>query len=152
MKRIIIPFMTAVFIGIICGIVIINQYPDKEELYTVFNDDYNLYFMQIGTYSSEEEMKENLNGETYYIYSLVDNVYYVYFGITADINNIDKLKGYFNTLGYDVYVKEITLDNEAFKVILDQYDALLSGTEDENTISAICSQVLAKYEEWVLTE
>ncbi len=152
MKKLIFPIMVAVFIGSVCGYFILNQYPDKQNLYSVFSEEYKLYFLQVGVYSTKENMEQNLNNEHYYIYSEVDGMYYVYLAITKQEENIDKLKGYFNSLGYDIYVKEFTLDNESFKNIIDQYDALLEGTDDINTIKAICSQILAKYEELVITE
>ena len=36
-----------------------------------------------------------------------------------------------------------------FTEALEQYDILLSKTEEEGTIQTICTQVLDKYEEWI---
>ena len=58
--------------------------------------------------------------------------------------------GYFKNLGYDLYVKEFTVENTNFIEVLNQYEELLKQTNDEKTIASICGQILSKYEELVL--
>jgi len=64
--------------------------------------------------------------------------------------NVDKIKGYYEQKGYDIYVKQININNENFSVVLEQYDGLLKESSDPEVIGTICSQVLNKYEELVL--
>ena len=61
-----------------------------------------------------------------------------------------KIQGFFTNAGYIIYVDNISVNNEAFSVVIDQYDQMLRETEDNQTIKGICSQVLAKYEELVI--
>ena len=63
---------------------------------------------------------------------------------------MNKIKGYYKEKGYNTYVKEISISNDNFITVLEQYDILLSESSDLQVIETICSQVLNKYEELVL--
>ncbi|MEG2250673.1 MAG: hypothetical protein RSD09_03740, partial [Bacilli bacterium] len=63
-----------------------------------------------------------------------------------DSNNLEKIKGYYKSLGYDIYVQELSVDNKDFIVILDQYDNLLNSATDNKIIAAIMENVLVEYE------
>lgn len=152
MKKYIIPILSALLVGFLLAKFMIDQYDKKENLKTVFNDSQTLYFIQQGVYSSEENMKKNMSDFAYYIYNVSQEKYYTYIGITKSKENSDKLKDFYKKLGYITYVKEISINNEDFLEVLEQYDKLLESTDDNNTIKAICSQVLSKYEELILNE
>lgn len=152
MKKYIIPILSALLVGFLLAKFMIEQYDRKENLKTVFNDSQTLYFIQQGVYSSEENMKKNMSDFAYYIYNVSDEKYYTYIGITKSKENSDKLKDFYKKLGYITYVKEISINNKNFLEVLEQYDKLLESTADNNTIKAICSQVLSKYEELILNE
>ncbi len=148
MKNFLIPIILAVLIGFFMAKLVFSQY-ETSELQTVFNESETVSMIQVGVYSSKESMEENTKDFAYYIYNLDQDMYYVYVGMTKNSSNLDKLKSYYQNLGYDIYIKEIKVDNEEFLSILDQYDNLLSKTEDQETIKTICSKVLQKYEELV---
>lgn len=152
MRKYLVPVALALVAGIFMGIFLIKQYDDVQILNPVFNNSEKLYFLQQGVYSSKESMENNVTKQSNYIYEVIDDKYYVYIGITKDIENAEKLKGYFIDSGYSIYVKEYSVDNEAFLEILSQYDNLLKATDSKDTMKAICSQILAKYEELVLIE
>ncbi|MBE6144432.1 MAG: hypothetical protein E7169_02545 [Firmicutes bacterium] len=152
MKKYIMPILSALLVGFLLAKFMINQYDKKENLKTVFNSYETLYFIQQGVYSTKESMEKNMSDFAYYIYNIENDKYYTYIGITKTKENSDKLKGFYEKLGYITYIKEINVDNIGFVEILNQYDQLLETTEDENTIKAICSQVLSKYEELILNE
>ena len=82
-----------------------------------------------------------------YVYQLIDNKYYVYVGMTRNKDNIEKLKKYFKSLSYDIYVKEITVNGE-FAENLSQYDLLLDEATTNESISTILKTTLAKFEEF----
>ena len=63
---------------------------------------------------------------------------------------MNKIKGYYAEKGYNTYVKEISIDNENFITVLEQYDSLLKESTDSEVIGTVCSQVLNKYEELVV--
>ena len=56
------------------------------------------------------------------------------------------MKVYYQKLVYDIYMKEKNIDNEKFLIVLEQYNNLLSNTDDNNVIKAILEQTLKAYE------
>lgn len=152
MKKYIVPILSALLVGFFLAKFMIDQYDKKQSLKTVFNNSETLYFIQQGVYSTKESMEKSMNDFAYYIYTIENDKYYTFIGITKLKENSDKLKGFYEKLGYVSFIKEINVDSSAFIEVLEQYDKLLQTTDDSNTIKAICSQVLGKYEELVLNE
>ena len=150
MKKYGITIVLAVITGILLSKLFFNQYSDKQSLKTVFNKGETLYFARQGIYSSLDSVKEHTMNLSYYIYNIVDDKYYVYYGITKDLENYEKIAGNLKSLGYDNYREEISVSSDAFIETLEQYDLLLKETNDNTIIKAICAQVLASYEELVL--
>lgn len=126
----------------------INQYSDLQAV-PVMKSSNNLFFLQQGVYETEDSMKENMNSFSYYIYNIEEDGYHTYVGITKVLNNANKIKDFFNNKGYDIYIKEISVDNSSFLMVVDQYDLLLNDASGE-MIGDICGQVLSSYEELVL--
>ena len=152
MKKYIVPIISALLVGFLLAKFTIDQYDRKESIKTVFSNYETLYFVQQGVYSSKESMEKNMTDFVYYIYNLEDNMYHTYIGITKSKENCEKLKGFFEKMGYITYIKEFVVESVAFIEVLNQYDNLLAQTDDENTIKAICSQILGKYEELIINE
>lgn len=144
------PLILCLTVGFFMGKLMFSQYDDKQGLKLVSSASEKVYFIQQGVYSSKESMEKNTSNLTYYIYTIDNDRYYVYIGITKNEENLDKLKGYFDSLGYNIYVKEFYISSESFITVLDQYETMLSETTDSKTIGAICSQILSKYEELVI--
>ncbi len=154
MKKNIETIVVCIAVGFLMGQFMFNQYHKEERKSTipVVQTTETLYFLQQGVYSNLDSMKQNLTDFEYYIYTEKDNKYYVYVAIIKSEENMEKLKGFFNQKGYDIYVKEISVTSAAFLEVLNQYEQLLSGTNDEKTIQAACAQILAKYEELVVND
>ena len=154
MKKNIETIVVCVAVGFLMGQFMFHQYQkqEKQSALPVVQTTEKLYFLQQGVYSNLDSMKQNLTDFEYYIYNETDNKYYVYVAIIKSEENMEKLKGFFNQKGYDIYVKEISVTSAAFLEVLDQYEQLLSGTNDEKTIQAACAQILAKYEELVVND
>ena len=147
------PVVLCILIGFFMGNFMFSQYGKAENLTAVGSTNgENLKFLQAGVYSSKESMEEGMKNFTYYIYSIKDNMYYTYIGITKEDKNLEKLKNHFKEKGYEIYVAEIYVDNPNFLTTLNQYETVLKETTDSKTIDAICSQVLSKYEEIVLND
>ena len=144
------PLLLCITVGFFMGKLMFSQYDDKQGLKLVSNTSEKVFFIQQGVYSSKESMEENTSHLTYYIYTFDNDRYYVYVAITKNEENLNKLKEYFESLGYNIYVKEFYISNESFITVLDQYEIMLKETNDSKTIGAICSQVLSKYEELVI--
>lgn len=128
-----------------------KQYKNKEFL-SVSSTGETLFFLQSGVYSNKESMEKGMTKFSYYIYNKEKNMYYTYVGITKDEKNLEKLKGYFKKLGYDIYIKQVYISNIAFICVLNQYEIVLKETTDNKVIESICSQVLSKYEELILDD
>lgn len=149
MKNNLISIFFCCVIGLLLSAYMFKQY-DESEVPTIKEAEI-LSFLQIGVYSSKESMEENVKNVNYYIYTEENNQFYVYIAITKK-ENLDKLKEYYKSLGYDIYVKEINVENKSFLEVLDQYELMLKEIEDTSTIASIESQVLSKYEELVINE
>lgn len=152
MKKYFISIILALITGLIIGRFVLNQYEFEGKIVSTISKSVNAYFIQQGVYSSKEKMEENTKSFPYYIYSVEDGKYYVYIGITFLEENMNKIKGYYEDLGYITYVKELPVDNDDFITVLNQYDSLLKASEDKEVIGTVCSQVLNKYEELVLSD
>ena len=122
MKKNIVPIISALLVGFLLAKFTIEQYDKKEKLKTVFSEFEKVYFIQQGVYSTKESMEENMSDFSYYIYNLDEDKYYTYIGITRNKENCDKLKGFFEKMGYITYIKEFDVDNVAFIEVLNQYD------------------------------
>lgn len=144
-------FIFCVAIGVYLGNFMLSQYKKTEDTKTVNQTVQTVYFFEQGVYGSKEEMENNTSSISYYIYSEESGKYYVYIGMTAKEENKEKLNAYFKELGYTVAIKEYDIYSEAFLEILAQYDLMLEKTEGD-TIGAIESQVLGKYEELVIRD
>ena len=148
MKKYLFPVSASLILGVIMAYFIIKQYETLPAL-AVSSEAESLYYIQRGIYSDIDSMKENMKDFNHYIYNVEDNQYYTYIGITANKDNALKIQSYYKSIGYDTFLKEKITDDEEFINILNQYDGLLSKTDDSESIKVICNQVLAKYEELV---
>ena len=147
MKKYFFPILFALVIGFLLAFIVLKQYQNVSLTLPTLASSEKLYFLQQGVYSSKESMEKNTSGLEHYIYSFENNQYYVYVGITRIKENADKLKGFFTEKGYSIYIKELSIQNQKFLAILDQYDSLLQETQDTKMYTTICGQVLSKYEE-----
>lgn len=127
----------------------LRQYDDLS-VFPVFSSG-TLYFLQQGVYDSLDEMREKMGSFSYYIYNKEDDGFHTYVGITASLENSVKIKDYFNSKGYDIYVDENTISNDVFFSVVSQYDLLLFDAQGDS-IADICNQVLNSYEELVINE
>ncbi len=143
------PIISAIIIGISLAKFMFNQYDYDAKISTVFKNGEKLMFVMNGIYSSKDEMEASCSSLKSYIYSLENDKYYVYLGITKNLENFDKLKGYFNRKGYDVSERTLNINNDSYIELLDQYDILLSKTNDDDVIEAIASQSITKYKEYI---
>lgn len=147
MKKYLFSVISCVLIGSIMGKIIFNQYSKNEsETKTVSSVSENAYFFQYGVYSTKENMKNAMANFSSYIYIKDNDKYYVFLAITKDENNKEKLKKYFESLSYNIYIKELDINNGAFIDTLNQYDLLLKEANDSNEIKKIMDTVLEEYE------
>ena len=146
MKDYLVPIVLSVIVGFLFAKFMFDQFEYKCNIKSLFNNTYKVYFIQAGVYSSMDTMTKNMDKYGYYIYSFNDELYHSYVGILKNNDNVDKIKGYYQKLGYDIYMKEKNIDNEKLLIVLEQYNNLLSNTDDNNVIKAILEQTLKAYE------
>ena len=131
----------------------IDQYENKQDVIPSYKaSGEKVYFIQYGVYSSVKSMEDNTINLTKYIYMFKNDLYYVFIGITKDNKNLDKLKGYFDNIGYSTYVKEFEIKDFSFLDTLTNYDLLLEQTNDQSSIKEIQTKILEIYEdvkEWI---
>ena len=146
MKKYLLTIIVSLLIGFLLSFYMIKEY-DKTDIFPVFNESETAYLIQQGVYSSMESMQENTTHLTDYIYSVIDNMYYVYIGVTLDSNNISKIQEYYKDNNIDTIIKTTTLTDKDLINTLRQYDMVLNNTNDKDTIKEICKQILSKYKE-----
>ena len=151
MKKYLFPITISLGLGILMAYLLISSYDNAEGI-TVSKNAETVYYIQRGVYSTKENMENNMTDFEHYIYNVENNMYYTYIGMSKNIKYYVEIKVFYKEKGYDTYIKEKITDNESFLTILGQYDELLSQTDEGDTISIICNQVLAKYEELVNDE
>lgn len=149
MKKVIIPTLLALILGIIMAKIVFNQY-ETEPIQTVFKENETINILQIGVYSNKDSLKENTKNLENYIYEKKNDLYYVYVGMTKNEENLNKLKKYYKNQGYEIYVKKLVINNKKFLKCLDEYDKIMLKISDEDSINIITNKIIKKYEEYVL--
>lgn len=142
--KIIIPILLSIIIGTYLGYMIFNQYSNNSE--SIFSESIPIYFLQQGVYSSKTSMEDNTKLLSEYIYSLEDNKYRVFVGISSDKKNSEKVKSIFNKKGIDIYIKEGYISDKSFVEKLKQYDQIITSSNDEGAILELEKQILSEYE------
>lgn len=143
MKKYIITIIISLLIGFLLSNQLLNNY--NQNILNVFNESKTAYLIQQGVYSTLESMQKNTSNLSNYIYSNIDNMYYVYIGITLDSENVVKLQNYYKNKNIDTIIKTTTINEKEIISSLEQYDIFLKNTTDESTIKEIIKQVLEKY-------
>ena len=131
---------------LITGIIVGKNIYLSKTTQTFSNKDI-YYFIQEGVYSSKSIMEENIKNMDLKVVDEIDNKYYVYLGITIDENIAKKLKEIYESLGYQIYIKELSLSNEEFNNNVTQFDLLINASTSTKEILTIEKVVLANYEE-----
>lgn len=137
-----------VVLGAICGNYLYEKAPES---ISVFWEDDTYYFLQEGAYSSKKIMQENVKDLTNKLTTFEDNKYYVYVGITKNKKNALKIQKIYEDMGYQIYIKEVVLDNEEFANNVTQFDLLVNESESSEDVLTVEEVVLANYEEIIGT-
>jgi hypothetical protein len=148
MKKIFIT-ISIILISIFLSNYIINN-KDKllNKLFVDSNDDLNIYyFIQEGVYDDKDILEDNINKTYPYIIDYSNNKFYVYLGITKDLEVVKKLEDIFTNHGISIYLKKKELNSDEFYNNIIQFDLLSRATSDEDELLTIEEVVLANYEE-----
>lgn len=145
MKKYLFTFLIAIVTGFFLSYIFINQYNDFNGI-KVSGTGEDVYFIQYGVFSSLESMEKETISLANYIYRKIDDMYYVYVGITKNSDNANKIVSYYKTLGHETIIKKYEIVNNSFLQIIENYDKVLLETDDSTTIASLISQVLIEYE------
>lgn len=143
MKKLLFTSLLFLMIGIILGMKILSL----SKIENVFHEGTVYYFLQEGVYKTEEILKENTEKFNVKLIENEEDKFYVYLGITKDVENAKKIKKIYKEKGYDLYIKEKYLSNEEFSSNITQFDLLINSTENEEEILKILEVVFANYDE-----
>lgn len=148
MKKTMVLAVVFVVLGAICGNYLYEKAPES---ISVFRENDTYYFLQEGAYSSKKIMQENVKDLTNKLTTFEDNKYYVYVGITKNKKNALKIQKIYKDMGYQIYIKEVVLDNEEFANNVIQFDLLVNESESSEDVLTVEEVVLANYEEIIGT-
>lgn len=140
--------LIAVIIGITIGRYIFNEY-NIEAKTTMKEENSDIFLMQYGVYSSEENMLTNTKKLKNYFYYKDTDGYHVLIGITKNENLKQKIVDSYD-ISENIYMKRVNVNNQEFLNLLNQYDDLVSTTDDKDIIISAQKQILSKYEELIL--
>lgn len=150
-KTIFIVFLSCI-IGYLFYDYLFKEYNDMTIPVSGGSETRELYFLQYGAYSTYENMINATKNLSQYIYINDERYYYAFVCITENSENVEKIKGFYEQMGYILYSKKISVTADNFFIPLSQYDLLLKETKELTTIPTICSQGLELYEEVVLSD
>ena len=146
MKKYLLTIIISLLVGFLLSFYMLKEY-ESIDIIPVFNTKETAYLVQQGVYSSMESMQENTSHLTDYIYSVIDNMYYVYIGISLESVNVEKIQEYYKNKDINTIIKTTTISDNDLINSLKQYDMVLKETSEEETIKEIIKQTLSKYKE-----
>lgn len=145
MKKTLIIGFIFIILGFITGRILYDKVSDSQFVFKNTNNTY--YFLQEGVYSNEDIMNENTKKISNKLITKSDNKYYVYLGITKNIDIAKKIEKIYDDKNIDIYYKEIFINNEEFSNNVDQFDNLINSTNNLDDILTIEEVVLSNYQE-----
>ena len=146
MKKIIVVGSIFILLGFIVGN---NLFSKRIELIKEINKNNTYYFLEEGVYSSKEMLKNNVSKITQKLVSKNKDYYYVYIGITKNIDVAEKIKVLYEERGYKIKIKEKKLKNEEFSNNVSQFDILLKEATTFDEILTIERIVLSNYDDLI---
>lgn len=142
--------IAAIILGGISGKILFSKYQDIDKY--IFSSEKKVYFLEEGVYSSKKSLENNTKDITPKLVVKDNDKYYVYVGITKNIDNANKIKKIYTDKGYSIYQKEKNITDSEFLSNVEQFDILIESTKKERDISTIQEVVLANYEEMVINQ
>lgn len=142
--------LTIALIFIVSGIIVGNNLYNKVDfnLLKTFKENNDFYLLQLGTYDNKESMQRDTRDISPKVYEVKNNKYYVYVGISSNINNINKLKEIYKN--QEVTTKVINIKDEEFINNLRQFDILIDNTNNKEEILTIEEVILSSFNKKIL--
>ncbi|MBQ2639450.1 MAG: hypothetical protein IJF92_01645 [Bacilli bacterium] len=131
-----------IIIGIFC-----SKYISNINAKSLFESGESYYFIQEGIYSNKEVMNSDIKDIKNRAIIHKNNKYYVYVGISKDLEIAKLIKKIYENKGYQIYIKELNVNNKEFSNNVDQFDLLIKNSNSNEDVLMIESVVLSNYEE-----
>ncbi len=138
MKKNIILILFSLISGVLFTIFILN----KENIYA--KEEYLVYAFQVGVYESVDNAQDMISKLPSGISIKEDNLYRVYSAIYKDIDLVNKMITYFKDNNINIYLKTINVSKD-FYYILDNYEKIISKTEDTAVYDKVNQSILNTY-------
>ena len=132
---------------IVLGIVIGNYLEHNPKVKSIFKEKNIYYFVQEGVYSSKDIMNENIKEIKNKAIIHKNDKYYVYVGISKDLEIAKKIRNIYERIGYQTFIKEMSINNEEFSNNLEQFDLLIRSSNSNEDVLKIEEVILSNYEE-----
>ena len=142
MKKKLIWGVVFILIGIFC-----SRYISNINAKSIFNSGELYYFVQEGVYTNKKIMNNDLKDIKNRAVISKNNKYYVYVGISKDLEIAKLIKKIYEDKGYQIYIKELSVDDKEFSSNVEQFDLLIKNSSNDEDILTIESVILANYEE-----
>ncbi|WP_413854732.1 hypothetical protein [Candidatus Ruminimicrobium bovinum] len=142
MKKKLIWGIVFILIGIFC-----SRYISNINAKSIFNSGELYYFVQEGVYTNKKIMNNDLKDIKNRAVISKNNKYYVYVGISKDLEIAKLIKKIYEDKGYQIYIKELSVDDKEFSSNVEQFDLLIKNSSNDEDILTIESVVLSNYEE-----
>ena len=139
-KGIFLPLVISVLFGFVCGKMVYQIYDDELESKLTSS---RLYLVQNGEYLTYDSMREENSGNNYVYYKDEDG-YKTVIGITRNEDNIDKIKRLYSD---SVKIEEYYVSNELLNEKQNEFDKILSNTDDVYKVREVVDNILNLYRE-----
>ena len=114
-----------------------SKYISNINAKSIFNSGELYYFVQEGVYSNKKVMNNDIKDIKNRAIISKNNKYYVYVGISKDLQIAKMIKKIYEDKGYQLYIKELTVDNKEFSNNIDQFDLLIKNSSNDEDILMI---------------
>ena len=142
MKKNILLVLFSLISGVLFTIFILN----KENIYA--KEEYLVYAFQVGAYESVDNAQDIISKLPSGISIKEDNLYKVYSAMYKDIDLVNKMITYFKDNNINIYLKTINVSKD-FYYILDNYEKIISKTEDTAVYDKVNQSILNTYLEGI---
>lgn len=139
--KVVLPIFLAVLFGGICGKLVFSNYDKK---ITENLNGKKVYLIQAGAYSNYDNMVSNTLVNNYIYYQDDDGLFKSVIGITEKKDNVEKIK---STYTGNVIISEYYSNDSILNTKIEEYDKLLSNTNNTDEVKKIVMQMLELYKD-----
>lgn len=145
MKKTIIWVLFALLSGALLGKITFDRY-EKIDTKNVISYNNYVYMLKYGSYKTVDDMTSNITNIDRYIYITDENKTTAYISISKTKENLNKIKKIYDAKKIKTTIAKVKIDNDEFIQNLNEYEKLLSATDDEASLLIIEKQILSCYE------